>query len=51
MVSRRQFIKNTGKASFALWLGATSNGFANAAFITDAPSNFTPFVKIEKTEK
>ena len=51
MVSRRQFIKNTGKASFALWLGATSNGFANAAFITDAPSNFTPFVKIEKNGK
>ncbi|MFV8335623.1 molybdopterin cofactor-binding domain-containing protein [Flavobacterium sp. RSP29] len=51
MVSRRQFIKNTGKASFALWLGATSNGFANAAFITDAPSNFTPFVKIEKSGK
>ncbi len=51
MVSRRQFIKNTGKASFALWLGATSNGFANVAFITDAPSNFTPFVKIEKNGK
>lgn len=51
MVSRRQFIKNTGKASFALWLGATSNGFANAAFITDVPSNFTPFVKIEKNGK
>nr|WP_315177263.1 molybdopterin cofactor-binding domain-containing protein [uncultured Flavobacterium sp.] len=51
MVSRRQFIKNTGKASFALWLGTTSNGFANAAFITDAPSNFTPFVKIEKNGK
>ncbi|MDI5949766.1 xanthine dehydrogenase family protein molybdopterin-binding subunit [Flavobacterium yafengii] len=51
MVSRRQFIKNTGKASFALWLGATSNGFANAAFITYAPSNFTPFVKIEKNGK
>nr|WP_315232654.1 molybdopterin cofactor-binding domain-containing protein [uncultured Flavobacterium sp.] len=51
MVSRRQFIKNTGKASFALWLGTTSNGFANVAFITDAPSNFTPFVKIEKNGK
>ncbi|MFV5701331.1 molybdopterin cofactor-binding domain-containing protein [Flavobacterium sp. XS2P12] len=51
MVSRRQFIKNTGKVSFALWLGATSNGFANAAFITDAPSNFTPFIKIEKSGK
>ncbi|MFM2370186.1 MAG: hypothetical protein RL619_2507 [Bacteroidota bacterium] len=49
MVSRRQFIKNTGKASLALWLGASSNGFANTAFIIDEPNNFTPFIKIEKS--
>lgn len=48
MVSRRQFIKNTGTTSLALWLGVTSNGFANTAFIVDTPNNFTPFIKIEK---
>ncbi|MNQ39443.1 Isoquinoline 1-oxidoreductase subunit beta [compost metagenome] len=48
MVSRRQFIKNTGKVSFALWLGVSSNGFANKAFIIDTPNNFTPFIRIEK---
>lgn len=48
MVSRRQFIKNTGTTSLALWLGVTSNGFANTAFIVDTPNNFTPFIKIEQ---
>lgn len=48
MVSRRQFIKNTGTTSLALWLGVTSTGFANTAFIVDTPNNFTPFIKIEK---
>jgi isoquinoline 1-oxidoreductase beta subunit len=48
MVSRRQFIKNTGTTSLALWLGVTSTGFANTAFIIDTPNNFTPFIKIEK---
>jgi len=46
-VSRRYFLKNTGGAGVALWLGLTAGGSLASAAGSTVADNFTPFIKID----
>lgn len=46
-VSRRTFIKNTGGASIALWLGISSKGFAATTPDITTLKNFTPYILVD----
>src|SRR6476646_10900028 len=46
-VSRRSFIKHTGGASIALWLGISSKGFAAKTPDITTAKNFTPYILVD----
>lgn len=46
-LSRRNFIKGTGTASIALWLGLSANGTARKTSVAATARKFTPFILIE----
>ncbi len=46
-ISRRSFIKNTGGASLALWLGISTKGFASQTSLPTEGKRFTPYILVE----
>lgn len=46
-VSRRNFIKHTGSAGIALWLGISAKGFAEKTPDIATAKNFTPYILVE----
>src|SRR4030095_5161869 len=46
-VSRRSFIKNTGGAGIALWLGLTAKGNTDKVVDIGEAKNFTPYILVE----
>ena len=46
-LSRRNFIKGTGTAGMALWLGLSANGTTRKVATAAAAKNFTPFILVE----
>jgi isoquinoline 1-oxidoreductase beta subunit len=46
-VSRRSFIRNTGGAGIALWLGISTKGFAKKTPDIATAKNFTPYILVE----
>jgi len=46
-VSRRSFIKHTGGASIALWLGISSKGVAAKTADITTVKNFTPYILVD----
>lgn len=46
-VSRRRFIKYTGGAGIAIWLGLSSKGYAEKRSERGDAKNFTPFILVE----
>jgi isoquinoline 1-oxidoreductase beta subunit len=49
-VSRRIFIKNTGGAGIALWLGLTAKGNTDKAVDIGEAKNFTPYILIDSNK-
>lgn len=48
-ISRRSFIKDSGKATFAIWLGISAKGFAGKTIDIGRAKNFTPYILVEST--
>ena len=46
-VSRRSFIKDTGGAGIALWLGITTKGNTHKWVDIEEAKNFTPYILVE----
>ncbi|MBB2148035.1 xanthine dehydrogenase family protein molybdopterin-binding subunit [Pedobacter gandavensis] len=50
-ISRRHFIKSTGTAGFALWLGLSAKGLPQKHTAGSALQHFSPFIRIEANGK
>lgn len=50
-ISRRHFIKSTGTAGFALWLGLSAKGQPLKVAGSSLQENFSPFIRIESNGK
>src|SRR6476469_1946721 len=50
-VSRRSFIKNTGGAGIAVWLGLSAKGNIDKLADIAGAKNFTPYILIESSGK
>jgi len=48
-ITRRNFIKSTGTAGFAFWLGLSARGSTSKALDLATAKNFTPFILIESS--
>lgn len=48
-VSRRAFIRNTGGASIALWLGVSYDSYGGKTPDVSLSKNFTPYILVEST--
>jgi isoquinoline 1-oxidoreductase subunit beta len=46
-LSRRNFIKHTGGAGMAIWLGISARGFAGKTLNIAGAKNFTPYILVE----